>query len=121
MSMLVQAIMFFELYWIIRNPFNTAKRRIIFFYSIIFLSFIFLSAVLINDLITNGASSVLYDNSLNYYTYILRVFIFLVLTIYVFVLATIKRLCSKGTSPELRKLVARRHLVYISIYTLRII
>jgi glycopeptide antibiotics resistance protein len=50
-----------------------------------------------------------------------NVFIGLSVMIYAIVFLTMKRLCSKGTSPKLRRLVARRHLLYMAVFTLRII
>ena len=54
--------------------------------------------------------------------YALRITVaMLVVPFYIMVGLTIKRLCMRGTSSNLRKMVAKRHLIYIVFFTLKMV
>ena len=122
MGITANAIIFMDLYLSLSNPFYPRAKRLPKYY--LFMGFILIWTLLnsvygVKAQALNNAnvvpkwakSSILQSR---YYILLLAVFIIIP------VILTVYRLSLKGTSEKLRKMVIRRHLIFASVYGLRV-
>ena len=100
------SIVFMDLYFTLKNPFYPRGKRVIWYQIYLLICFLFGVLMAMSTLSEEAYVSIMF------YVYLSLYFLTLVPT----VLVSFK-LCKKGTSKTLRKLVVRRHLIFFAIYT----
>ena len=98
------SVVFIDLYLTLKNPFYPRGKRVIWYKIYLILCFL----VGLTMIIKNPDS---------YVKITLTIYISLYVMTLIPAFLVVVRLCKKGTSKQLRKLVVRRHLIFFAIYT----
>ena len=121
MFMLMNSYIMIDLFLILRNPFYPRKKRNRWYVLFGFIVFLFIGFITCYMILFKRNTIKLFDyDDQIHYIFILQAYIFIIIIIFTIIpqVLVILRLCSEGTSQDLRKLIMHRYILYTLFYIL---